>query len=733
MKRYTYNIIKITLQIFFPELRKLTNENLGQIFSKIHKLLKHNGTLFTVKYIKQCRLHVTRYICGKPIYVSPLKISLVDGFPKLFLALKPLIDSGSVMNIKYSLTILNLSKVLWPRKDEKIPVDTSSITDESTAIWLPSNEVLSRVINLMQLQDPKLEFSEKQIRIITKAGPHGPQLMSWPETMKLFPFSIWKSLFLIKDTNYWNWLKDLMARGLKPSKTMSNPQGIDLDLPSFKEGLKHLFCRKLSVVKDPECKMRVIAIFDYITQTTLQPLHDSLFHILKNIPEDRTFTQNPMFHVKVDPKQQFWSLDLSSATDRFPIKLQTQILSLLRGKDFAEAWEGLMVSAPFKHPQTDEALYYKAGQPMGAKSSWAVFTLCHHIIIRYCAYIVGLHDFHNYIVLGDDVVINNDRVASKYKDVMSKLGVDISDSKTHVSYKTYEFAKRWITPNGEITPIPIRGIVEHCHNKFILMNILFDYFFIKGNGYYARTSLLFSLSELCYLLSKIISSNIQNSKKNSKRNIPKEFKYISRKKIRDIMLPYYFLLRYNFGICSYDEIRKYFAMWTNKQDLYPLPNEKVVRSETERILSLAVIGVAFSTLNKTRDLYDRIISINKDDLFYEGKEMPLFTSIYLNISSIAEMAMTWNTRNIDLNKAIDALIMLDIDSITSRKRRKLVEFQMFGSISQRFRSEMRFGADQIISPARSLNIIKVAKDLQVNLLKFRKSQTMLAQAEPTVG
>jgi hypothetical protein len=67
--------------------------------------------------------------------------------------------------------------------------------------------------------------------------------------------------------------------------------------------VKHLYCRRLSVVKDPECKMRIIAIFDYISQSALQPLHDDIFEILKNIPEDRTFTQNPRFHVPVDPKQ----------------------------------------------------------------------------------------------------------------------------------------------------------------------------------------------------------------------------------------------------------------------------------------------------------------------------------------------------------------------------------------------------------------------------------------------
>jgi len=44
---------------------------------------------------------------------------------------------------------------------------------------------------------------------------------------------------------------------------------------------------------------------------------------------------------------------------------------------------------------------------------------------------------------------------------MTKLGVDISVPKTHVSKDTYEFAKRWIKGGREITGIPLRGILNN--------------------------------------------------------------------------------------------------------------------------------------------------------------------------------------------------------------------------------------------------------------------------------
>jgi hypothetical protein len=46
------------------------------------------------------------------------------------------------------------------------------------------------------------------------------------------------------------------------------------------------------------------------------------------------------------------------------------------------------------------------------------------------------------VVLGDDIVIKSDEGAKKYKDFIQTLGVSISDSKTHVSKDTFEFAKR---------------------------------------------------------------------------------------------------------------------------------------------------------------------------------------------------------------------------------------------------------------------------------------------------
>jgi len=126
---------------------------------------------------------------------------------------------------------------------------------------------------------------------------------------------------------------------------------------------------KLSIVKDPECKRRVIAMVDYHTQLALRPIHDDLLKLLSKLPCDRTFTQDPK-HKWAHSNEYFYSLDLSSATDRFPIKLQERLISeIYQDKSFAEAWSKLLIDRDYRHPDGKTNLRYAVGQPMGAYSS----------------------------------------------------------------------------------------------------------------------------------------------------------------------------------------------------------------------------------------------------------------------------------------------------------------------------------------------------------------------------
>jgi len=78
--------------------------------------------------------------------------------------------------------------------------------------------------------------------------------------------------------------------------------------------------RKISAFADKEGKTRVIAIGDYLSQTVLKGLHLYLYRVLRKIPQDCTFDQSN-FVGKTNNWEIYYSVDLSSATDRFPIKV----------------------------------------------------------------------------------------------------------------------------------------------------------------------------------------------------------------------------------------------------------------------------------------------------------------------------------------------------------------------------------------------------------------------------
>jgi hypothetical protein len=68
--------------------------------------------------------------------------------------------------------------------------------------------------------------------------------------------------------------------------------------------------------------------------------------------------------------------------------------------------------------------------------------LTHHVIVKVAAFRCSLDNFQDYTILGDDVVIANHRVASKYREILTTYGMPISTTKTHTSDDMYELAKR---------------------------------------------------------------------------------------------------------------------------------------------------------------------------------------------------------------------------------------------------------------------------------------------------
>lgn len=169
----------------------------------------------------------------------------------------------------------------------------------------------------------------------------------------------------------------------------------------------------------------------------------------------------------------YYSVDLSAATDRFPIVLIKQLLKFQLPHEYVEAWGNVMVETPFEYRGN---LYrYAAGNPMGAYSSFNSFALTHHYIIYFCCKELGVRwKSLPYALLGDDIVIGNAQVGELYMKVIKSLHVDYSLAKTHKSKDFFEFAKRIYYKGDEITPFPISSLKEVRKSTSALTDLLLE-------------------------------------------------------------------------------------------------------------------------------------------------------------------------------------------------------------------------------------------------------------------
>jgi len=93
--------------------------------------------------------------------------------------------------------------------------------------------------------------------------------------------------------------------------------------------------------------------------------------MLKSLsPIDGTFNQGAAVDYACDMARSglpSFAFDLSAATDRLPIDVQVQVLTILSNSRLASEWKNLLVGREWY--LKGQPLKYGVGQPMGAYSS----------------------------------------------------------------------------------------------------------------------------------------------------------------------------------------------------------------------------------------------------------------------------------------------------------------------------------------------------------------------------
>jgi hypothetical protein len=646
MNKLMYNIVVKLCTLIYPGIE--VKVYLNPYFKLLTRLIRTQGLIKTVKFLKQARLHCTRYICGEPLLFNNIKLGLdPSGWPKSLSFLKPL-ASGNLQERKFLMTILSLSRTLKPNAQEKknLKPDYESITKPGKITKIIPTGFIKEFVSRYNLKCSHPEFDENNnIYLSNKAGPHGKATLTALDTIMLYSYPLMQAIFNItcdKGSDYF-------------SKSYSYAWNRDLGKGKSKLG-------KLSFIYDPECKLRIVAIVDYYTQLFLKPIHEKIFKKLGNLPQDRTFTQSP-FNQWKDDGNRFWSLDLSSATDRYPIQLQRRLLEQMFSDRLAKSWEYILSTREFETPEGYK-LKYSVGQPMGSYSSWAAFTITHHLLVQFCAKLEGYDNFTDYILLGDDIVIKNDAVAKRYIEWTSCQGVEISMHKTHVSKDTYEFAKRWISKGQEITGLPMNGIIENINNPFIVMVNLFDFFKVKQNYY----SSIMNLSDVVSRLYKGL--NLELSKK------------FSNSRFRMKVKVFHESLNFSFGYSTVDSLREILC-YNITNDYYVIPNDNLIHHIYDDVIRLGLGRSIENSMSNLSVISTKIIE-RKEQLGLEDineiRNYPIFKGIVNHVNKYLETVKSWDKEILTFRQKSKDLLQLNIDNVFNKERNKTLELLNTGKI-----------------------------------------------------
>ena len=220
---------------------------------------------------------------------------------------------------------------------------------------------------------------------------------------------------------------------------------------------------KVSFIQEPGFKLRAVANPNRIVQVALQPLQRQLFAALRKLKEDCTYDQGKgvsWVSEQLSEGHTCHSIDLSDATNNFPLRLQMLTLRELMPKKW-EPWLNLFEDSskgPWRvlDPSTkiERNFHWSKGQPLGLGPSFASFALGHHLLARMACYHYGKdHGDGDYRILGDDIVIVGEEAKERYLTLLSQYGCPVSASKTISSDRMAEFAgKIVLRDEGTISP-----------------------------------------------------------------------------------------------------------------------------------------------------------------------------------------------------------------------------------------------------------------------------------------
>nr|UUW21469.1 MAG: RNA-dependent RNA polymerase [Hangzhou mito-like virus 2] len=470
---------------------KILNSDIGRLLSVWERaylhVVKHKGRLTAAKQAKTWYDFSLRWSCQ----ASPTPLAFTktdkDGFPKFLSEFKPYLSLSNPDRCRAALTVLQLYKLDIVKGEYSLESITRPYTGEELPKWLPLFDAVASsafAADKIRWENDlrRREGLQAGFHISGKNGPNGPALGS-----------AFVDREAIRGTNLESQIKELgsLTGNFRLCGLIAGTGSPSVVTHKSGRVPEHSVIR---IKYESGGKVRPFAICDFFSQSALKILHDFLMERLKRNRCDGT---NDHFKASLDvrkwtsvPNSKFWSYDLTSATDRFPVFLQERAMKHLFGDKIGSLWRSIICDREFTGPR-GEKVKWAVGQPLGALSSWAAFATTHHLIVQVAylnAYPIKakkvlegkrIRPFRGYRIIGDDITIAGDRrVAEEYRKILDDLGVEISQPKCFTpemcKYPTAELAKRVQIQGIEITPVPPDTILLREQNSVGILNLLED-------------------------------------------------------------------------------------------------------------------------------------------------------------------------------------------------------------------------------------------------------------------
>jgi len=200
---------------------------------------------------------------------------------------------------------------------------------------------------------------------------------------------------------------------------------------------------EIHFLQHPGGKLRSIASPHLVHQLALKPFGKAVYKVVQSLPWDCTFDQfkpQATLQQHLSEGKQIHSVDLSSATDYFPLEIQITVLRAIFGNISEISLFEDISRSYWRSPLG--VIQWTRGQPLGLYPSFAAFTLSHGVLLWY------LNDRkheNKFFVLGDDVVILDDDLFRRYIQVLDQMSCPYSQDKSVSSAKLCEFAGKIFT------------------------------------------------------------------------------------------------------------------------------------------------------------------------------------------------------------------------------------------------------------------------------------------------